>query len=161
MEINNVRFTHIKSEKHDILIPEAVPNIEIHDWSTGVEDLLNPKIERFVIEFQGILERSTVEEDRFLETYLSVGITFLDGKWYGDPPYENMFKTKQEEGKFIESLIHRNDVLEVSKKHEVLYNHLKEKPIIEGYMGVDEMYDEKQEQMIDIVTYIDYEEEGK
>jgi len=46
-----------------------------------------------------------------------------------------IFDTKQDACKFVEYVIHREDILAASKDYEVLYQYLKEKPCVDGFIG--------------------------
>lgn len=160
MEVNNVQFTQLKWGKYEYFLRENT--VEIGYWGEGVEDLYNPSIESFSITFK-VMERCILKEqtDRFFDTYLTSALFFVGGtKVYGHFNFSDMFETREDERKFIEYLIHREDVLESSKRYEKLYEYLKEKPRIDGYTEYDEMYDEKQEAMVNTICYVDYDEEG-
>lgn len=154
MEVNNVQFTQLKWGKNEFFLREN--SVEIGNWETFQEDIP----ESFPIIFKGI-SRCVLKEqtDRLFDTYLTVGLLFLDGKVYGHYDFSDEFETKEEERKFIEYLIHREDVLAASKRYEKLYEYLKEKPRIHGYMEIVEKYDEKQEKMVDTFLYAPYDEE--
>ncbi|MDA1802799.1 hypothetical protein [Bacillus cereus group sp. BY6-1LC] len=158
MEINNVQFTQIKAGEYEILFPAKMQHIKIQNWTH--EGNKGSKMEQFGFECKTILERKTVHENPcFEEIDLAMIVTFLHGKVYVDQPYQ-IFETKQEERKFAEFLIHREDILEAAKKHEFLYEQLKEKPRVDGFVGSVEELDEKQGKKIEINTFIEYEEEG-
>ncbi len=160
MEINNVQFTQLKWGKYEYFLRENT--VEIDYWGEGVEDLYNPSIESFSITFK-VMERYILKEqtDRLFDTYLTIALFFVGGtKVYGHFTFSDTFETREDERKFIEYLIHREDVLEASKRYEKLYKYLKEKPRIDGYTEYVEMYDEKQEEMVNTIGYVDYDEEG-
>ncbi|HGA0513265.1 TPA: hypothetical protein ACIQMB_005453 [Bacillus pacificus] len=167
MKIQNIQYTQVKTEDYEILLPKKMSHIEIEEWNSEDSNL-----EQFAFICKGILERNLLDEKPcFEEVNLAMIIYFLRGKMYINQRYQ-MFETKQDERKFVECLIHREDVLKASKGYEVLYERLKEKPRVDGFIGhkyiKDEphdgyvnpakMYDEEQEGMKKIGAFIKYEE---
>lgn len=159
MEINNMQFTQIKYGKIELLIQENA--VEVGHYTVEAKEIHNPALEHFTIIFTEVLDKSLLEEndELFFIDRVAIGLTNVEGQMYGFYQYSNTFPTIEEERKFMEYLIHREDVLESSKKYEVLYKYLKEKPRLDGYTIMEKFYDESAGKMKDMVMYVDYDEE--
>lgn len=159
MEINDIQFTQMKYGKIELFIRENA--VEVGHYTVDPKELPNPALEHFTIIFTGVMERSLLVENAelFLEESVVIGLTNVEGKMYSFYRYSNTFPTREDERKFIEHLIHREDVLEASKRYELLYEYLKGKPHLDGYTIMEEFHDENRDEMVNMIMYVDYDEE--
>ncbi|HDR4422880.1 TPA: hypothetical protein QCU60_004322 [Bacillus cereus] len=156
MKIRNIQYTQVKIKNYEILLPKNMKHIKVGEWGR-----MGDTIAQFTYQCEGVLERYLGDENPcFEEVELAMMVTFWNEKLYVDQRYK-MFKTKQDERKFSEFLIHRKDIIEAAKEYEFLYERLKEKPRVDGYAERRYVKDEQQEEMKEVAAFVKYKEEGE
>lgn len=130
MKIQNIQYTQVKTKEYEILFPYKMPHIKIQDLSKEGNEMGH-----FVFTCKGVLERNLLDKNpRFEEIEFVMVLYIFRGKLEVNQRYQ-IFDTKQDACKFVECVIHREDIIAASKVHKVLYQYLKEKPCVDGIIG--------------------------